>query len=132
QSGQPCRARGPTAAGGLITPSTGGGKTGGTTPATRPAPLPRGAVPRPGRRDRDPTRDGLHRGAGPVFRRPRRLPPLRHGGGDRGRDRAPDVLPARPREPDAAGLNGEGPPRGDPSSRHRDRRRPTLPAGCPP
>ena len=63
-------------------------------------PLPRGPVPRLGRPDGDPARDGVHGRARPVRARARRLPPLGHRARDRGRDRDPHVLPARPREPD--------------------------------
>ena len=48
-----------------------------TGPRDRPA-LPRGPVPRLGRRHGDPPGDGVHGRAGPLLARARRLPPLGH------------------------------------------------------
>ena len=71
--------------------------------------LPRGAVPRLGRRHGDPSRHGLHRRAGPLLARARRLPALRHRARHGVGQRDPDVLPARPREPRHSGVTAWGP-----------------------
>ena len=91
------RARRSTGSCGPTTRSTASGRTGGTTSGTRSAALPRGAVPRPRRPDRDPPGHGLHRRAGALRAGARRLPALGHGRGDGRRRRVADVLPARPR-----------------------------------
>ena len=61
-------------------------------PRDRPA-QSRGAVPRPRRPHGARARNGVHGRARPVRLRSRRLPPLRHGRRDRGRDGEADRLP---------------------------------------
>ena len=97
------------------------------------APLPRGAVPRPRRRHRDPPRHGLHRRAGAL------LAPSSAASATRTPSPSPrdgieflTYYPRDSREPDAAGLRDQRKGRPKAAFSEANRRRPTLPGGCPP